>query len=663
MSWLTPLGFLGFIGLLILLLIYILKPNYQNKFISSTFVWKLSLKYKKKRIPISKLRNLLLILCQILIVCASAFILAQPYIDGKDEKAEQEKIILIDASASMLSELEGETRFERAVTQAKTLASDAMDKGGAVSVILAGREASFVAQRLDATSRDQVMAGLDLLVDPADMKCTYGNADIDGAIKLAETVLELNAKAEVVLYTGTKYIDAEKVKVIPVSDPEEKNVAILDLRAVMDENYYRLELDMASYGNNYSGMVTVEIKKAYGTYGTGDGAERFNGGNLTFTYGVDLIDGERTKYRFGAKEAYDIGDLKIYAYDSIRCYVNPASEGQIDTLLVDNDYTLFGGTPEQLKIQYYSTMSNSFVGGMLQGLRDMLRSDWDIEITTIKDSWEYVNSGMGKEEEIELEGYDVYIFEHHLPKKLPTDGLVILLNPDALPKGTDFMLGNTVNISGSGSPLSAAEEPHPLMDFVNPENITVSRYTKITSYDSGYTPLMYLNDTPVAIAKNEPEEKMLVLSFNFHYSNFPIIPEYPTFMYNVLKYFMPTTFDKNVYELYDKVTLNSRSEKLTVSGPAFEETLEFESFPATIYVDAPGTYTVTQIPISGVQVEERFLVTIPEEQSNITREVDTLAPPYSPPILDDIDLDLVYYFAIALVALLFCEWWLKSRDN
>ena len=49
MSWLTPLGFLGLIGLLILLLIYILKPNYQNKFISSTFVWKLSLKYKKKR--------------------------------------------------------------------------------------------------------------------------------------------------------------------------------------------------------------------------------------------------------------------------------------------------------------------------------------------------------------------------------------------------------------------------------------------------------------------------------------------------------------------------------------------------------------------------------------------------------------------------------------
>ena len=299
---------------------------------------------------------------------------------------------------------------------------------------------------------------------------------------------------------------------------------------------------------------------------------------------------------------------------------------------------------------------------MLHGLRDMLRSDWDIEIDEIKDSWENINSGMGKEENIEIEGYDIYIFEHHVPKKLPTDGLVILLNPDAVPKGTDFMLGNTLNIAGSGVTLSAGET-HPIMDYVNAENITVSRYTKITSYDSGYTPLMFIDNSPVVLAKNQPDAKMLVVSFNFHYSNFPIIPEYPTFLYNVLDYFMPTTFDKDVYQLYDKVTLNSRSENLTVSGPAFEDTLEFNEFPAEIHVDAPGTYTVTQIPISGVQVEEHFTVVIPEEQCNITREEDTLTNPYYPPVVEEVDLDLVFYFAIALVALLFCEWWLKSRDN
>ena len=75
MSWLTPLGFLGLTGLLVLLLIYIIKPNYQNKIVSSTFVWKLSLKDKKNKIPISKLRNILLLLCQILIITIVALML------------------------------------------------------------------------------------------------------------------------------------------------------------------------------------------------------------------------------------------------------------------------------------------------------------------------------------------------------------------------------------------------------------------------------------------------------------------------------------------------------------------------------------------------------------------------------------------------------------
>ena len=68
MSLLTPLGLLGLLSIVALIIIYIIRPNYQEKFISTTFVWNLSLKYRKKRIPTSKLRNILLIICQILIL-------------------------------------------------------------------------------------------------------------------------------------------------------------------------------------------------------------------------------------------------------------------------------------------------------------------------------------------------------------------------------------------------------------------------------------------------------------------------------------------------------------------------------------------------------------------------------------------------------------------
>ena len=77
MDLLVPIGLLGLIGLLILLIIYILKPNYQQKFVSSTYIWKLSLKYRKKKIPINKLRNVLILLCQVLICIAAALILTE----------------------------------------------------------------------------------------------------------------------------------------------------------------------------------------------------------------------------------------------------------------------------------------------------------------------------------------------------------------------------------------------------------------------------------------------------------------------------------------------------------------------------------------------------------------------------------------------------------
>ena len=111
MTWLTPLGFLGLIGLIILIIIYIIKPNYQHKFISSTFVWKRSLKFRKKKIPLNTLRNILLFICQVLILTGVTCILAQPFIHTDNSKSEGDVILIIDASASMHAENDNKSRL------------------------------------------------------------------------------------------------------------------------------------------------------------------------------------------------------------------------------------------------------------------------------------------------------------------------------------------------------------------------------------------------------------------------------------------------------------------------------------------------------------------------------------------------------------------------
>ena len=216
MNWLAPLGFLGLIGVIVLIIIYIIKPNYQQKVISSTYVWRLSLKYRKRRLPINRLQNILLFLCQLLILTICAALLARPVIPFEKVGDENEKVILIDASASMQVSDGNTTRFERAVTEAKLLAEETFEKGGVVSLILADATPEFLCQRIGDAQSAEVMAKLDALI-AGEGACTYSSANLQGAVALAEEVLNYNNEAQVHLITATEYLERNGILIRDVS--------------------------------------------------------------------------------------------------------------------------------------------------------------------------------------------------------------------------------------------------------------------------------------------------------------------------------------------------------------------------------------------------------------------------------------------------------------
>ena len=147
MSLLIPLGLLGLLGIVALIIIYIIKPNYQQKYITSTYVWQLAKKYRKKKIPLNRLRDILLIVCQILIVTACALILAKPALITGVKSEKPEIVAVIDSSASMLTKDEsGKTRFERAVSETRKLVSDTLKADGTVTVVLANEKPYYLLQ-------------------------------------------------------------------------------------------------------------------------------------------------------------------------------------------------------------------------------------------------------------------------------------------------------------------------------------------------------------------------------------------------------------------------------------------------------------------------------------------------------------------------------------
>ena len=662
MTLLIPLGLLGLLGVAALIIIYIIKPNYQQKFVSSTFVWKLSLKYKKRRFSANKLRNILLIICQVLILVSCAVILSQPALILQTQVDRGEVVLVIDASASMRAQTDDISRFERAVNSAYSLAEKTFDSNGIVSVVLAGKDNSFIVQRESSETKQSALEAISGLIDEDLTQCTYGSADIDSAMAFCEQVTDVNPDATVCVFTDNQYSSVPKgVEINLIRDPEEWNLAILNAKAELIDGFYQITVEMACYGRDEVVSLELEVNGTNAEDSTsGDGtqlvltADKIDLVNdavkkVIFKYQptLDDVNTEDTMYR--PLEGYD---ERIFSFKNMRFHVEAD-----DNYSLDNDFYIYGGQKETLKIQYASSKPNTFFQNAVNVVTSAFKSKYNILP-------KYVKEG----EDPELSGYDFYIFEHGMPANLPTDGVVFLVDPDNAPANSGFTVKGNYKFERTDIALTSVNDDDPLMNYLTASDITINSYQVLEKVDSSYkilmtcsadgNPLFMYRETNVGNIK----QKLAVLSFSVHYSNIVTLPEFPLMLYNMFEYFFPVTVEKNAFEVFDDISLNARGEVLTVSGPDMADT-DFTEFPAKISVSVPGVYTLRQTTFTGKEIAEQIYVKTPAEESNILAVRDTLANPFVSKSTSDYYGDLLFYFALALVVLLFAEWWLQSRDN
>lgn len=636
MSWLTPLGFLGSISIAILILIYILKPNYQQKFISSTYIWKLSLKYKKKRVPISRLTNILIFICQLLILTAATFILTKPVVEGKQE-IQNEKVFILDASASMMLEVDQETRFERAVSMVKAEVQKTFKDGGVVTIILANEESYPIAQRSTPDDEAVINNKLDGLIGEENA-CSYGSANLTKAVEYAQDIVSENADAQVYLYTATTYINKNNINVVDVSHASDWNVAILGVNALVgDDNYYEISIDVGCYGRSESVAVYCEV---FGINGNPNESKILQSDEEFFS-----VAEEEKKIVFNTQDQIDQIDAAIYSFEYLAVHVE-----ETDAFAEDNTFYLYGGTKEKIRVQYASSYPNNFFITSFYSMREVLKNTWDIEFDQVTiDPYD-------EELSYQLEGYNFYIFEHVMPKNIPTDGVVLLVDPDVEPRNSGLRLGRREPADG----FLTSNMPHPLLSRVEAEKIYITKYTKIMAHD-GFEELMLYGSTPVLLAKNEADAKVMVMAFDLNYSNFSMLFDFPAFILNIFNYYMPPTISAFSYEIGDMVSLNAKGETLSVSGRDMES--EFTQFPTEIQVTKPGTYTLTQVSMTGDYIIENFFVGISNFESNITKRVDSLPLLYVEKVQEEEWKDLLVWLAAAMLVLLFLEWGLYARQQ
>lgn len=668
MSLLIPLGLLGLLGVVALIIIYIIKPNYQQKYITSTYVWQLAKKYRKKKIPLNRLRDILLIVCQILIVTACALILSKPALITGQKSEKAEIAVVIDSSASMLTEnSDKQTRFNRAVGAARKLVADTLKSDGTVTVIVADESPYYLLQNVGA---DGMQEADDTLSKLQSQSCGYGVADIDGAMKMCENVVAINPETQIYLYTDNDYYSIPEGVVLKrdeVLGENEWNASILNAYVEQIDNYYNLTVEVACYseqprelhvevvvsGANATGGVSREITfrddiscKDSSTYrilwqSVSTDSEN-DGENLRIHLLNDFTDGSE--------------DNRFYSFEKISITV---SAGSADSFAADNSFEIYGGTKPLIKIQYYSVLGgkpyqNPYVRAMLLSLQSKYADKWSIMYDEVRDG------------DPAVEGYDYYIFEHTMPAVMPTDGFVFLIHPDKSPSGSGLTVGRgEVTLPGGedGAYLSYGDDGYSseILKNITPSDIYVKQCARVTADGTYKTLMTTINGDPAFLFKDDSTAKVAVLTFSLHYSTLPVTLNFPLIMDNMFNYVFRRATDKSVYEVNEKVKLDSMGESLTLKGSG--DPIEFISFPNEYQVKVIGAYTVTQTTVFGKETVDTFFVRLNEEEVNIFAVYDELVDPYGTRVVVDYNKDLLLYLAIALVAILFIEWILKITDN
>lgn len=660
MTLLLPIGLLGLLSLIILLLIYILKPNYQQREITSTFVWKLSLKFRKKRLPISKLRNILLIICQVCALIAGAFILAQPVLSHDQTKYPNEAVIIIDASASMMTYSEGATRFEKAIDYAKECAEKVLNKGGEVSVIISDDTPHFIESRVGIVDKDELLNKLDDMATDVNNSCSYGVTDLNKAIALCEDTVRRNPSTSIYLCTDTDYnYVTDGIQLVNVANNSEFNVAILDAYTIFEEGYYSFVVKLGCYGQT---APRVDLNLTIN--GANDGKQTLND-PVEYGLTIDLNDNseytiifrndkiEESDYETDNNNLYIVKVGSTVLEDRNRTCVVSYTDVLIevdvdDSLSNDNTLALYGGVKNELKVQYVTDKRKVFITGLLGVLRNQYSNRWNLRVQEVL---------LPKEEPV-FEGYDLYIFENYLPTTMPTDGVVYLMNPNDMPDGL-----TKSSVTNCGEMYILQEVSHDILKYTDSSKIYARRYTKLSTYDESlYSVLWSIDSSPVLLIREEENTKIIVSLFDIEYSNIVLTSDFFYFFDNIFDYFIPSVVVGNTFEVGQNITLNARANTLTMTNNSNSQ--EINQFPSVVSLRTPGTYKLSQSEYMGrILPDEYIFVKVPTSESNVFAVGSDMKELYREKYDEDKYDDLLVYIAAIMLFLMFAEWFLQAHDN
>ncbi len=513
MTFLHPLGLLGLIGVPVLIIIYILKNRYTEQTIASTYMWRLSERFLKKRNPLARLAGVISLLLQILFVASISLAIARPIIIL--EGAAEEYCFVLDGSASMNMQKDGKTRLDRAKSEIARIVEDA-NTGSVFSLVYVTNSTETVFELED--DRELVLSRLNLL------EASDTSIDFTDSIGVAQGLFNENPSVITYLFTDADCNEHTNVRVVDVS-AEEINISVYGVAYTETGlGSYTVTGTAIAYGGD--ALTDIEVRnnledRALGTLSL----------QLKKDVPQDFSIGIESENFYSLKVTSVAADA--LAEDNTAIVYNIKKENSAKALLVSD-------TP------YFLEKAISVAGNV------------EIEVMSTKDYKTLENEMILADSGVT--GYGLYVYDAYSPAALPKDGAVWLVGAPENTHGAGFSIQGELSFD-DGVQLELNKSSNSLIKKLTTgltgDGIYVKKLMKCGLYGDFKTIFSYMGNPAVFTGETDTGNREVVFAFNLHDTNFALSSDYPALLHNLLSYSFPDVIEKTEYYCGDNAEINT----------------------------------------------------------------------------------------------------------
>ena len=584
MTFLYPIGLLGLIGIPILIIVYLIKNRYTEQTIASTYLWRLSERFLKRRNPLSRITGIISLILQLLLVFTLSMAIAHPIVTLPG--AAHEYCFILDGSASMNMSEDGVSRFDRAKREILDVVGDAKD-GSSYTLILVGGTTEVLVEKAD--SKDRISERLAVL------ECSGCTVDYVNAIGEAQGYFDENPSTKIYLITDTDYESVQNIELINVARGE-NNVSVEDVSYVKTgKNTVIVSGYAVSYGSDR--LVDVELYRDGVTEPIASTkVQALDNTRVAFNFTVDISDFYSLSVRIPGEDAYS-GDNFVTVYDI-------ESENAYNAILVSDAPLLI-----QSAIESVSTAN----------IKVMTTEDYKTEEERLLNDDKTVS------------GYSLYIFDCYNPLVLPEDGSVWFIGTSANVEGSGFSVQGEVILDSADTitlTSSTASIVRKLTEGMIGVDIYIAKYVKCGLYADFTTLYSYKGNPVIFTGVNNYGNREVVFSFDLHDSDITLSLDYLAMIGNLLDYSFPEVIDRTGYYCGDTAQINviSGCDSIRVETPEGE----------VIYTDISGAvseFELTEVgeykvivSISGTQRPAYYIYSsVPKEERATETTADSIS--------------------------------------